>query len=356
MATASAHLHADLHAAWNRQLYRWWHQYNEQYLAGALQVPMIELGDGQSRLGYWERAWRRLTISAWHIGAHPWLEVMSTLRHEMAHQYADEVLQALDEPPHGPAFRRSAERLRCADATPATPADAAQERVLARLKKVLTLVDSPHRHEAEAAVKTARRLLLQYNIDVVELDEQRGFGHLHLGQPKGRRAPYELWLAHILHEFFFVEVIWVETYCAATDRRATVLQVCGTPANLDMAAYVHAYLTEILERLWREYRQRQRLPGDRERQRFAAGVLQGFCEQLQRQEADLRQEAALVWQGDPQLLAYYRYLHPRTRTRRGRGVAATAAYRDGVAEGHKVSIRRPVAASPSPFGGLLPGA
>ena len=41
MATASAHLHAGLHAAWNRQLYRWWHQYNEQYLAGALQVPMI---------------------------------------------------------------------------------------------------------------------------------------------------------------------------------------------------------------------------------------------------------------------------------------------------------------------------
>jgi hypothetical protein len=348
---------ADLRAAWNRQLYRWWHHYNEEFLAHALRVPAIGLGESRTELGRWERAWRRLTISAWHITEDPWLQVMATLRHEMAHQFSDEVLAATGEPPHGPAFRRAAEKLRClAGPVDGSGFDAGNERVLARLKKVLTLAESPHRHEAEAAVKTARRLLLTYNIDLVALDQERGFGVRYLGEPKGRYAPYELWLAHLLHEFFFVEVVWVETYRPGEDRPGSILQVCGTPGNLEMAAYVHGYLTELLSRLWQEYRRRQQLTGNRERQRFFAGVLQGFCEQLRQQEQVIRAEGALVWAGDSRLVEYCRYLNPRTHTRRGRGVTVSAAYRDGVTEGHRVSIRRPVAASRDGFGGYLRGA
>ena len=36
----------------------------------------------------------------------PWQVVIEVLRHEMAHQYVDEVLRIHDESAHGPAFRK----------------------------------------------------------------------------------------------------------------------------------------------------------------------------------------------------------------------------------------------------------
>jgi len=355
----SAEIVAELRAAWNRRLYAWWRHYNEEYLREALRVPLILLSQSRTELGRWDADARRLRISAAHVERDPWLQVMETLRHEMAHQYVDEVLGARDEKAHGPAFRRACERLRCGLGTGGSgePAasDAAEDQVRRRLKKVLSLTASPNENEAEAAVKKARRLLLKYNIDVVQLDQERSFSHRYLGAIKGRRASYELWLVQILQEFFFVETIWVESYRTLEDRAGTILQVCGTPANLEMAEYVHAYLTRLLERLWQDYKKAQGLQGNRERQRYYAGVLEGFYHKLQEQERTIRAEKALVWKGDGKLQEYYRYLNPRVQTSYGQGVTASAAYRDGLEDGRKVTIQRPVAASREGFGGYLKG-
>ena len=351
---------AELRAVWSRKLNYWWHHYNEEYLRGGLRPPGIELGLGEVELGRWERQGRRLVISARHIERDPWLEVMETLRHEMAHQYADEVLKASGEGPHGRGFVQGCEKLRCSPRSRADGKDgqasSAEDGILQRLKKVLSLAESPNEHEAETAVKKARRLLLKYNIDATEFAQERRFGHRHLGAIKGRRASYEMWLAQILHEFFFVETIWVHSYRPLEDREGTILRVCGTPANLDMAEYVYDYLIQLLERLWAEYRQTRGLRGNRERQRYFAGVLEGFHQKLQEQERAIQTEQALVWKGDSQLGEYYRYLHPRIRTRYGRGVTASDAYKDGVEEGRKVTIHRPIGDDKGGFGGYLKGA
>lgn len=350
---------AALHAIWNRKLYAWWRYYNEDYLGDALQMPLIALSRGETELGNWDGARRRLSISARHIERDPWLQVMETLRHEMAHQYSDEVFKAREETAHGKAFGRACEKLRCSPRARgrgegAVP-EGEDERILRRLKKVLSLASSPNEHEAEAAVKKARRLLLTYNIDVVQLDQERCFEHRYLGAIKGRRASFELWLAQILQEFFFVEVIWAESYRALEDRRGTVLQVCGTPTNLELSAYVYDYLTQLLERLWRDYRKEQGLRGNRERQRYYAGVLDGFYRKLRDQEQKIHAERALVWKGDGRLQEYYRYLNPRVHTRYGRGVAVSTAYMDGLEEGKKVTIHRPVGPASEGFGGYLTG-
>jgi hypothetical protein len=220
---------------------------------------------------------------------------------------------------------------------------------------VLSLADSPNEHEAQVAVAKAQRLLLEYNLEVVGADRARGFGVRCLGAVKSRRTAAELWLAAILQDYFFVEVLWVPTYEPATDRGGTVLQVHGTPANLDMAHYVHGYLTGLLESLWQAYRQTRGLAGNRERQRYCAGVLEGFHGRLKEQERRLHATAALVWQGDARLRAYYRYLNPRVHTRHGRGVRRTEAYRHGVEEGRRVTIRRPLAGRDPRLAGYLTG-
>ena len=346
----------ELWTTWNRKLYHWWRHYNEEYLAGRLKPPLIELSPAVRTLGQWDRTHRRISVSVEHVKSDPWMAVMDTLRHEMAHQYTDEILEVSDETPHSAAFAQACRQLRCsprASATQALGEQSEDERLLRVIKKVLSLAGSPNEHEAQAAVEKARRLLLDYNVDVVALDRERGFGSRCLGPIKGRRSSWELWLAMILNEFFFVEVLWTRSYDTLRDRDGTILTVYGTATNLEMAEYVYDYLSQLLTRLWPQYVQRARIRGNRERQRYFAGVLQGFHGKLAEQETRSRSgERELVWMGDSRLAEYYRYHNPRVVTRTTGGVVASDAYRDGVEEGRRVTIHQPVAA-PAANGRLL---
>lgn len=364
---------AELERAWGRALYRWWEFYDREYLHGALRRPMIALGDGGHRLGQWDPTLRRITVSRQHIERDHWSDVLDTLRHEMAHQYAHEVLRSGDEAPHGRAFRQACHKLRCDPRATAPPAGTSQPaagdgnedgaRVVRLVKKLLSLGDSPNENEAQAAVNKAQRLLLEYNLDLIESDGERAFRRRQLGQVKGRHPAWELWLGMILNEFFFVEVLWTRSYDAARDREGTVLEIYGTQTNLDMADYVFDYLSYLLTPLWDNYKRQQKLSDNRERMRYFAGVLQGFHAKLTRQR-DARHEVpsagidvtatrALVWHGDRRLQEYYRYHNPRIQTRQTGGVAATDAFRHGLEEGGRVNLRQPVSTTPS-HGGALP--
>ncbi|MDA2933114.1 DUF2786 domain-containing protein [Acidobacteria bacterium AH-259-D05] len=354
-------LRRKLRNSWNRKLYLWWHYYNQEYLTGALNKPLIRVGRAAQELGSWNGERRTLTISEAHIVRDPWLSVMDTLRHEMSHQYVEEVLKAKNEQPHGSAFHEACRRLRCVPRAESTREELAntkgrrvpEEKILRLLKKVLSLAGSPNEHEAQAAVEKARYLLVKYSIDLVKLDQERHFSMRCLGQVKGRRMSYELWLASILNEFFFVEVLWAESYDALRGQTGSVLQIFGTPANLEMAEYVYHYLLHLLDRLWEEYKAVTGLRPNRERQRYFAGVLEGFYRKLQKQETTLQKTYALVWKGDPKLREFYRYLNPKVQKRYWGGASRTRVYQDGRQEGKRVTIQRPIAEAGAGLGGLL---
>jgi hypothetical protein len=338
-------LEADLHRVWGRRLANWWAQYNDEYVAGRMQTPSMRIGASPSLLGQWDGVRREIVISAVHISRDDWTSVLETLRHEMAHQYVQEVLEVTDEKPHGSAWEKACERLRC---TPESGSRVASlkgdgpDRTLRMIQKLLSLAESPNENEAQAAVQKARRLLVKYNIDVVDLDREREFETRVLGEVKGRHTSAELWIGSILNRFFFVESLWCQSYDAQKDRRGTALQVYGTQQNLDLATYVYDYLIGLLPILWEDYRDRRGLANNRERQRYFAGVMEGFFTKLSEHERDLVASEALVWKGDPQLSRFFKYHNPSVVTRYGGGVTRTETYEDGFAEGRTVSIRKPV--------------
>ncbi len=359
MKAANREISAALRTSWIRKLYRWWNIYNEEYLACSLRQPLIELSSATQKLGQWDYGQRRISISCAHIEGDPWALVLDTLRHEMAHQYvSDDLDPGGVQPPHGEAFREACAKLRCspsAQAESRTPHAANEEdRLLRLLKKILSLAASPNEHEAQAAVNKARRLMLEYNVDVVELDRERSFSSRSMGAVKGRHAAWELWLAMVLNGFFFVEVLWVPSYDALKDREGTTLNVYGTETNLEMAEYVYGYVTALLEKLWRDYKAGSELTGNRERMRYYAGVVQGFHAKLERELEGAAAQTALVWKGDSRLRDYYTHLNPHIVTRRTGGVSASAAYIDGISEGKRLIIHRPVTSSGNGFGGYLP--
>lgn len=339
MKTSSSEWTAELERLLVRELLAEYRTLAKTAFEGALRPATLALVEGASRLGAWRRETRTLEISRLLVLAHPWGAVVEVLKHEMAHQYAHEVLGAEGETAHGAAFRSVCERLgidAAASGLPRAP-EADAERIVAKVARLLALAESPERHEAEAAAAAAQRLILKHNL---EHAGARTYGFRQLGVPSGRTTEAQRLLAMILAKHFFVEVIWVPVYRPREGARGSALEICGTPENLAMAEHVHDFLTRTADRLFDE----SGLPR-RERRHYLSGVMAGFEEKLAR-AARKHEEEGLVWVGDADLGEYYKRRHPRVRNVRYGGAPRGAAYANGRAAGRRIVLSRPLEDGP----------
>ncbi len=343
--------------SWAKQVLDWYKLYNRDYLDERLSTPQIVIDDSKSLLGSWNHQTRIIRIAYAHLAEDPWLEVMATLRHEMAHQYAHEVLGAAHEAPHGAAMKEACRMLRVSPRATATrgptPVATERERHMQVIQKLLSLGESPNENEAAAAIRKARHLLVKHNISLVDIDKDRSFRCVELGEVKSRHQAHEYSLGTILKEFFFVEVIWAASYDAHKTKSGSSMQVYGSDSNLEMAAYVHSFLSRLIEDLWRQHKKRQKLRSNSERRRYLEGILSGFRAKLRAQEKELAQEEGLVWTGDPQLREFYRWVNPSIRSRGYGTQAPSASFAAGYAEGKNVTLRRPLRQDKGSFGGYL---
>jgi len=136
-------------------------------------------------------------------------------------------------------------------------------------------------------------------------------------------------------------VIWARVYVPHAARSERILEVCGTPENVAMAEYVHAFLMSTAERLWKEACALQ--PGLRrgDKSAFMVGVVGGFSDKLRGARRE-QQGAGLVWTGDPALASYFQKRHPRMRAAARSRTSRVAAHALGRAEGQKVVLHRPL--------------
>jgi hypothetical protein len=350
-------LTASLERALVRELVLEWRTINGGHFRGALRPPSIVLTTSTSHLGRWVPDVRTIEMSRALILAQPWSAVVEVLKHEMAHQYAHEVLHATDERAHGPAFRGVCERLGIDAASSglprtAAPRDDATQRAIERIARLLALAESPNVHEAEAAMAAAQRLMLKHNLDVTARALPVDYAFRTVGAPTGRVEESQRILAGLLGRHFFVEVIWVPVYRALEGKRGSVLEVCGTRANLDMAEYVHAFLTRTCDALWAAHKRALGTRSNRDRRTFQSGVMTGFATKLTR-ESKRHKEEGLVWVKDGNAEAYFRRRHPHVRNVRYGGSPRTDAFHHGRAAGEKIVLHRGVSEGAVDRGRLL---
>jgi hypothetical protein len=353
---AAERLTVELEAALLRELRSAYQDLNAGFFKRALASPAIELSDSTSHLGRWLPEVRTIEMSRALVLGHPWGVVVEVLKHEMAHQYVHEVLRQHSETAHGPAFRDVCARLAIdpgASGLPATGTSDQDGRVLDRIARLLALAESSNVHEAEAAMSAAQRLMLKYNLDAVRERTPHGYGFRHLGEPTGRVTEHERMLGAILGSHFFVEVIWVPVYRPLEEKRGSVLEVCGTPANLEMAAYVYAFLSHTAAQLWQGHKRAHGIRGNRDRRTYLAGVMTGFLEKLNAQRVTQKQQG-LVWVRDADLGSYYRRRHPHVQHVRHTGNLRTEAHAHGREAGRNIVLHRPVEGSAGGGGRLLP--
>ena len=349
MEARTERLSAELERAALHAIIRTWEELNGALFRFQLERPAVELVDSSSRLGRWHGGLRVIEIARSLLIDHGWGVLVEVLKHEMAHQYVDEILGQPDDAMHGAAFRGVCEE-RGIDPSAAgvpgvTKQASVEQHLLERIAKLLALAESSNEHEAQAAMSAAQRLMLKYNIDLAVSGLQPAYGFRHVGEPSGRVNEAQRILAGILGDHFFVQAIWVPVWQAQVGKRGSVLEICGSEANLELADYVHAFLNVTAERLFREYRRSASGKGAK-RLRFVAGVMSGFRERLDRERKKSKSEG-LVWVGDPALDGFFRKRHPRIRWTRYSVGHGSEAYARGREAGEKIVLHRGITANSS---------
>lgn len=352
---------AQEHAQWEarllglalRKVLDAYRDHNAALFSGKLQIPQISWTDTDRLWGAWKSTERTLELSL-RLLDRPWGDLLEVLKHEMAHQYVSEVLHVdVSEGPHGPSFNRvCAERgidARTAGDPTSTDVNPRSDRdraLLKRVEQLFSLAQSDNPHEAEAAMKAAQRLMLKYNLEAAVDSAQSGYSFRHLGRPTGRRMAWQRVLGNILSEHFFVDVIIVPVYRAREGKSGSVLEACGTPGNLEIAAYVHDFLEITALNLWQRHRKQAGDSSARAKNSFLYGVMKGFAGKLQ-SEGRKHQQEGLIYAGDPALHDFLRARHPYVRSVSGGAKIRPDAFSAGHAAGARIVLHRGVGAGQS---------
>jgi predicted SprT family Zn-dependent metalloprotease len=353
--SVTVELSSELLRIYVRELLAEWHLQNSQRFRSRLTPPVLSLSAGHTHLGRYHHATRSLELSRAMLETAAWGDIVEVLKHEMAHQYVHEALGVHDEVAHGVTFRAVCRELGIDGRASGTvnPRTADEERLVSRVAKLLALAGSSNAHEAEAAMLAAQRLMARHNIQPSSsLDASCTYSYRQLGTPTGRVYEPMRLLASILASHFFVDAIWVSALRKNDGKRGSVLEICGKPANLDLAEYVYGFLRATSERLYEDHKAahphavhhtvQQPAFGTREassKRAFLAGVMTGFAKKLKKEQRKVEQEG-LVWVKDSALADYFQRRHPRVRhvrfAERGRG----DAYRRGEDAGSRIVLHR----------------
>jgi hypothetical protein len=291
-----------------------------------MKQPLFNLGTIKSRLGYWSGPKNEITISRTFALNYPWDDVRDVLYHEMAHQYAEQVLKSSEKAPHGPDFLKACHRLR---ANPKASGRykplhdrihirsiSKQDRILLRVKKLMSLAKSTNRHEAESAMTKAHELMRKYNINLLRKMSHRNFVSMFIGSPALRHHREEYHLANLLQKYYFVQGLWVSSYVLTKEKMGRVFEISGVPENVKIASYVYDFVKNTIDRHWRDYNRQKTLNRYRKTD-FAVGLIEGFSNKLSAQKpksSHMGMTTALITMEDPMLKTYMAHKYPRTRT------------------------------------------
>lgn len=341
--------------------------YSEQRFRG--RRPSIRLGHTESHWGSFDPLDFEIAISQTLIEECPWWVVVEILKHEIAHLFVHTAFPN-EERPHGPRFQRVCESLHVADwARTATVGktleemrtlfdwrtaglDDRTEKYRGRLAKLLALANSGNENEALVAMRRARELQDRHRLEDLDLGRPTRFVNLEINSGKQRHAPYEGRITSILINHYHVEAVYISRFNAEKLCNEATVDIMGSREDVLLAEYVHGFLHQSAESLWKAHRKQTGAKGLRARNSFIRGLLVGFHKKLddqstattQGRELDEEQSALVVAEGhERERFKNKRY--PRLVQRSSSARVDRSAFTQGKSEGGRLSIRKPITKS-----------
>lgn len=318
-----------------------------------MRKPLFSLGDIKGKWGSWSGERREICLSRNLVLNHRWDTVREVLLHEMAHQFAEEVMGSYNEPPHGPKFQKACYSLRAnpkasenyvpLDERISHESAGSEDKIMRRVKKLMSLAQSQNRHEAEAAMAKAYELIGKYNLDIVARDESRDFISVFVGRPALRHLREHYYVARLLQDFYFVHGLWAPAYVVEKGKMGRVLEITGTIQNIGLASYVYDFVQHFIDSQWNIYNKNKKRDRSRKTD-FSVGILEGFRSKLESQQEVRKKEGnklGLIKLEDHLLQKHMAYKYPHTSTIRRRVSSRDEnAVRDGICVGKKLVIAK----------------
>jgi hypothetical protein len=235
-------------------------------------------------LGYFD-------ADSYHIGIHK--QIMYTakqavlrdlLRHELAHYFAF-IDYGQIEHAHGPEFKEVCERfgfksevsrasVDIGETNMKLDGDLESERVIQKVRKLLSLSASSNSHEAQLATLKANQLLLKHNLNFTESVDDQELVVKKIYEQKRRDGKMQS-LYTILQSFM---VHPVYNY----GRGKVYIEVTGTKSNVSLAQYICDFLSHELPRLWEAAKgANPELRGITHKNSFFIGLSDGYKSKLE---------------------------------------------------------------------------
>lgn len=307
--------------------------YSRLYYHSASYPLHFVIFDHPSRLGYF-------TASHYEIGINKLFllekdeEIKNLLRHELAH-YLTFLDFGENIPSHGKEFQSVCQRYgwpsRVSQAKVPIEKAVKNRRIAEKVKKLLSLAESHHKEEAQAATLKAQELLLKHNLSSHDVEEETALKRIF----KGNRNSAKLQaIAEILRTFFVYPVF-------NHGKNALYLEIVGERLNVEIADYVFHFLDHHFEILWKS--RPSTLKGLAAKNAFFRGISKGFLSKEVPSSDLIRVERAL--------LGRVGTIYPHLSYRKSFYRDSPHAEKEGVRIGQTLKIREGIKKS---FPPLLP--
>jgi hypothetical protein len=329
------------------QLLDAWVQHNWSLFGQRMSPPGLVVEE-MSALGRWERRARRIAISRRLVAHATWIEVLEVLKHEMAHQFVDEILRVTDEAAHGETFREVC-RARAIDPRAASPAPAveASDAISERVRRLLALADRGTEHEAHVALQSAMRLMARHGIQPTPPRQEPTWAVRQIDTVHARWPSHLTTLIGALSRHLGCPTLWVRGMDVTRGKPGTAVEAVGRAETLDLLEHMYVFVRRAVERQWVEHRRHHPRVGDRDRRSFLLGAVMGFARTLDREAVALREEG-LVWVRDPAIDELHGRRHPRVTRRGGASYVLNEAHAAGREAGARIQVREALRGGPGP--------
>ena len=228
-----------------------------------------------------------------------------------------------------------------------------RQRILQKLVRLKALSEcrTGNLNETATAAAAMTRLMLEYRIEMAELEHQTPPSRVEEIELEGKRArPFPIWQSHLLHCLATAnDCLGYQTttrhWTAWNGTQLTArLNLLGRREDLENTRRLFTFCLQEIERLCRRYRPSR--PGLRLKNDFRAGAAAAIAQKVRseaeavRSEAERRGSPALVWldRALDQVEEEARKLGVKPSRSRGTRYVSMDAYQAGFAAGQTVNL------------------
>jgi hypothetical protein len=222
-----------------------------------------------------------------------------------------------------------------------------ENKILEKIKKLLSLATSSNEHEAQLASSKATELLTKYNLDMQSINfAEAEYVETNVFDGSRRKGEHKF-ICSILDKHFNVKVITI------TRRGGVKVVMVGDKTNVEVASYVFSFLENSFKQLFTQYRKSTGAPASA-RQPYYFGLYKGFCTQMEEAKTRAEQERGLMLVPDAALAKHLREQHPGLKTTSSSVKTGNAeAVNAGKEAGHALRVARGVQSRNNTGTGLL---